>query len=533
VTDWNPPHEPSLRLLIRTASPTVVGTGVASGTKSRPVLEAREVTMTQQVRLGARRRPPVATEGVMRTSTSDPGLPDDPLERTYTSSIVDEDPAPARARATASRAGLRIAASGPVALHGCVLTPERALDDAYVVLGPGQEIGAVQAQRPEGVRVHETGGVILPGLIDLHGHPEFNIFAAWEPDQLFANRYQWRRSAIYKQVVRDPWNRLKAAGLDLVATRYAEIRALVGGTTAIQGATPQYPTEEALVRNVDKRIFGAHRARSLIDLPTSLSPDLEKILDRIAAGEVTAFYVHLAEGRDGDPRSTEEFAQLVRLGALTPATILIHGTALTRAQLGVVKDAGAKLVWSPQSNLRLYGQTTHIKDAWDLGLPIGLGADWLPSGSPSLLAELKVVRRELARQGVTTTDRALVRMVTSGAAQIAGLGDHLGMLAPGRPADLLVLERRREDPWTNVVDADPSWIELVTIDGDLAYGREDWMRNLADAQGAARAEPVLAWGKPMLLDTSYAVAPHAPPPRLAELRAALIAAYPQVGPIFA
>jgi hypothetical protein len=37
----------------------------------------------------------------------------------------------------------------------------------------------------------------------------------------------------------------------------------------------------------------------------------------------------------------------------------------------------------------------------------------------------------------------------------------------------------------------------------------------------------------MLLDTSYAVAPHAPPPRLAELRAALIAAYPQVGPIFA
>ena len=33
----------------------------------------------------------------------------------------------------------------------------------------------------------------------------------------------------------------------------------------------------------------------------------------------------------------------------------------------------------------------------DLGIPIGLGADWLPSGSPSLLAEIKVARRVLDR----------------------------------------------------------------------------------------------------------------------------------------
>lgn len=36
----------------------------------------------------------------------------------------------------------------------------------------GGEIKAVEAERPEGVRVHETEGVIAPGLIDLHGHPE-------------------------------------------------------------------------------------------------------------------------------------------------------------------------------------------------------------------------------------------------------------------------------------------------------------------------------------------------------------------------
>jgi hypothetical protein len=46
---------------------------------------------------------------------------------------------------------------------------------------------------------------------------------------------------------------------------------------------------------------------------------------------------------------------------------------------------------------------------------------------------------------------------------------------------------------------------------------------------------VLAWGKPMLLDTSYRARPTTPqaPPTLAQLHAALIAQYPQVGPIFA
>jgi cytosine/adenosine deaminase-related metal-dependent hydrolase len=46
------------------------------------------------------------------------------------------------------------------------------------VVGAGRQIRTVQAHQPQGVSVHPTGGVILPGLIDLHGHPEFNVFAA-------------------------------------------------------------------------------------------------------------------------------------------------------------------------------------------------------------------------------------------------------------------------------------------------------------------------------------------------------------------
>ncbi len=122
-------------------------------------------------------------------------------------------------------------------------------------------------------------------------------------------------------------------------------------------------------------------------------------------------------------------------------------------------------------------------------------------------------------------------MVTSGAAAIAGLDAHLGTLAAGRPADVLVLERRLADPWENVVEALPSWVELVTIGGMPLYGRADWVGALT---GQPPREQVWAWGKQMALDTSYAaLSSTSDPPKLADLRAALVGRYPQVGPVLA
>jgi 5-methylthioadenosine/S-adenosylhomocysteine deaminase len=430
----------------------------------------------------------------------------------------------------------------PFALAGTVLTPDTAIRHGYVVMGTDGTIAAVQRNEPLGVRVVDTGGIVMPGMLDLHGHPEFNVFAAWEPPKLFANRYQWRQSELYQQIVRDPQNRLLSALPPQTQLRYAEVRALVGGVTAIQGASGRVRSgAESLVRNVDLRIFGEHRARSAIDLPSSGSRDLprfQRVVQQIAAGEVTAFYVHLAEGRRDDQRSASEFDKLVALGGLTPATVIIHGAALTRENFEQMKAAGAKLVWSPQSNLRLYADTTDVKGALDAGVPVALGADWLPSGSTSLLAEMRVARRVLVQQGAEVSAQAMVRMVTCDAAAIAGVGDRLGSLAPGRPADIVVLERQTEDPWESVLQSDPSAVDLVLIGGDLVYGRADLLTSLAsltDPRSAARLEPLRAWGKQMLLDTRYRAgeAGAEPEPRFADVRAALITQYPQVGPVFA
>jgi 5-methylthioadenosine/S-adenosylhomocysteine deaminase len=94
---------------------------------------------------------------------------EDRFEQLFQAGVTDEVEPPALVKQTGRELPVRAAPAEAVALHGCVLTPERAIEDGYVVVGAGKEIQAVEDKRPEGVRVHETEGVILPGLLDLHG----------------------------------------------------------------------------------------------------------------------------------------------------------------------------------------------------------------------------------------------------------------------------------------------------------------------------------------------------------------------------
>ncbi len=465
----------------------------------------------------------------------------DPFDQAYDTGIdraVPIAPAVLAGDVGGQRQGAALRA-GPVAFGGSVIQAGGSLARGWVVV-EGDRIAEIRTSKPTGMTTVATGGVILPGLIDLHGHPEYNVFSAWEPPKSFINRGQWRNSNEYDVLVKKPWSELTSAGTSASVktsmTRYAEVRAVSGGVTAIQGASQDYPKKaEALVRNVDLVIFGEQIARSTIDfgrLDTDRTESIRKgIFD---TGAIKAHYVHLAEGQKSNQASVQEFLDFAESPMFGPATVVIHGTALTRTHFDQLAAVGGKLVWSPQSNLRLYDDTTDIKAAIDAGLPIGLGADWMPSGSPSLLHELKIAQRVLARQSADVPADRLVHMVTAGAAEIAGLGDKLGTLAVGRPADLIVLQKHHADPYDNVVAAYPSWVDLVMIGGNVIYGRPDWVSQVTEIADHERVE---AWGRQMLLDTCFGTPDDSPadgpPRRLAEMRQRLIDRHPAVGPIFA
>src|SRR5262249_40185876 len=164
--------------------------------------------------------------------------------------------------------------------------------------------------------------------------------------------------------------------------------------------------------------------------------------------------------------------------------------------------AGAKLVWSPSSNLLLYGRTANVYEALAAGVNVSLGTDWTPSGSPTLLDELKVAdialrdRRMLGKErtlGNGALDRLLVDMVTRNPARALGWSE-VGSLEAGKHADLLLLHRPRHSPsdgmpaspYRSLIDATQRDVRLVLLDGAPLAGDRDALR----AAGARDVQPV-------------------------------------------
>jgi 5-methylthioadenosine/S-adenosylhomocysteine deaminase len=103
----------------------------------------------------------------------------------------------------------------------------------------------------------------------------------------------------------------------------------------------------------------------------------------IGRGQVDAFYLHLAEGQADNQRSQNEFGRLVQdYQGLTPATVLIHGTALTTSSSARSKTPAP--TWSGPRKATCGCTADHpAADALQLGIPVGLGADWLPAAAPA------------------------------------------------------------------------------------------------------------------------------------------------------
>ena len=350
------------------------------------------------------------------------------------------------------------------------------LPNARVWLAGGKIMAIARSGEalPEAAReapVIDSRGVIYPGLIDLHNHPEYAIYPLLPLKRKYRDRYEWRwYDDVYNKRITFPQEVLTRPyylDLGIEIGRYGEYKALAGGTTSLQGGRTNlaYSKEECLVRNIENSAVETRVAASRVDIGRS-SKEWSAMQAELDKGPLV---VHLAEGPS--PRMATEFLALKDSKLLSPDLIAIHGVGLTEPQLKEMAAAGAKLVWSPLSNFMLYGQTANIAAARKAGLSISLGPDWGPSGSKSSLGELKVADlvNKHALKGLLS-DRDLVEMVTRKPAAAMGWSKRLGQLAEGYLADLLVLDDRHADPYRNLILAIEENIQLVTVRGEPLYG---------------------------------------------------------------
>jgi len=140
-----------------------------------------------------------------------------------------------------------------------------------------------------------------------------------------------------------------------------------------------------------------------------------------------------------------------------------------------MKAGDASMVWSPLSNLLLYGQTADIVTAIKKKLLIGIGSDWSPSGSKNLFGELKVARLVANELGIYKRKSDILALATINAAKILKWDKELGSIEKGKRADLMVIKGTTNIAYKHLLKYDETAISLVVINGIPRYGHEKLM----------------------------------------------------------
>lgn len=369
---------------------------------------------------------------------------------------------------------------------------------AAVVADPAHVPDAFAAIAPV-----DTAGTIYPGLIELHNHLSYNFLPLWTVPRPYTNRNVWReQEPDYKISVSLPAKVIGGnADIDYPRSiaRFVECRSLLGGTTTTQGLSASGGAKwyQGLTRNVEAprdAAFPVAGGQTLdyapAEIATKLVPALQK--DR-------PFFYHLSEGTDKDAR--QRFLDLEYASdtwAIDRDLIPIHCVALQASDFRRLSTA-AGMVWSPLSNLLLYGNTADVAAAKTEGIAIALGSDWSPSGSKNLLGELKIARIVSNHLGGLFSREELARMVTSVPAKMLGWQGQVGSIERGLKADLLILEGNNGDPYDQLIGARENDVLAVLIDGRPRHGRLGLLDFDAKSQ-----ERVLIGGKDYVLDLTEA-----------------------------
>src|SRR5262245_52411293 len=358
----------------------------------------------------------------------------------------------------------------------------------------------------EAVQPFDSRGTVYPGLIELHNHLSYDILPLWQVPKQFENRDTWADNAAFKTEVNAPMSAIAVGdnGTLLPAlVRYVESKCLVAGTTTSQGITLKQWSGQ--IHRFYKGVLRTCEIGRPPTLPIAHShiadvdaadwQSFDNLLKRLAQRN-SCVLLHLSEGTNAAAR--EHFLAL-RNGqgdwAIEPSLAGIHCTALKPEDFAVMAEHKGAMVWSPLSNLLLYGKTSDVKAARNAGVLVSLGSDWSPSGSKNLLGELKVAKEVSQLSDIGLDDYDIVALATCNPAKILHWDRHLGTLEAGKLADFVVIAGATDNAYLHLIKARENDVSLVVIDGRPRYGLAQTMQALA-----ATGETITVKGTARIVD---------------------------------
>jgi cytosine/adenosine deaminase-related metal-dependent hydrolase len=319
-------------------------------------------------------------------------------------------------------------------------------------------------------------GVVSPALINTHDHITYTQNSPYnDTGERYEHRHDWRKGLNGHTKITTP------GGASADQVHWGELRFLLGGAASTVGSG----SASGLLRNLDKSADEIGLNQTPVDFDTfplgdssgtELTAGCGYPAIRTAASIATddAFFPHVSEGIG--LAALNEFTCMSGTGTgsqnlVASKTAMIHSVGLSAQDYAAIGKANGSIIWSPRSNITLYGDTAVVTEAARLGVRIALGTDWVATGSMNLLRELRCDDsfNKTYLDGYFN-DEALWRMVTSDAARAAAVDDVIGTLAVGKVADIAIFEGKTHKDHRAILDADPQDVALVMRGGKVLYG---------------------------------------------------------------
>src|ERR1700723_2353155 len=185
---------------------------------------------------------------------------------------------------------------------------------------------------------------------------------------------------------------------------------------------------------------------------------------------------HYLEPPETQNEQQSKFRWFMDSGLLSKQLIFGHFIHTNSFILTESGKAGAAMSWNPLSNGRLASGVADIPACLKAGIRVGMGVDGEASADvadpfENMRTGLYAIRDKYEDATIMSPDDVL-RLHTTGSADVLGVADRLGSLEPGKQADFLIIDPTRFghifDPYATLVfvTSQPD-LERVYVAGEL------------------------------------------------------------------
>jgi 5-methylthioadenosine/S-adenosylhomocysteine deaminase len=316
--------------------------------------------------------------------------------------------------------------------------------------------------------------VVMPGLINMHGHAAMSLFRGLADDlplMTWLNDHIWpaEQKFISEQFIADGTQLAMAEMLRTGTTTFSDMYffpEIVAQAAHDAGMRAQvcfplldFPTawgsgpEEYFRKGADlietwetdefiMPAIGPHAPYTVSDGPLATALALSRETGARIQMHLheTAFEVDEAV-KTSEKRPTQRIDEI---GLLGPDTQCVHMTQLDDTDIDRVATSGAHVVHCPESNLKLASGLCPVQRLIDRGINVAIGTDGAASNNDlDLFGELRsaaMIAKVTAQDAAALSAHQALAMATINGARALGREHDLGSLVPGKLADLIAID---------------------------------------------------------------------------------------------